>query len=47
MALRDNVDFFRWFNRVRDRDPRRIAGFLHYLHAASLGYVRDNTRGAS
>jgi hypothetical protein len=47
VALRDNVDFFRWFNRVRDRDPRGIAGFLHYLHEAAVGYVRDNTRGAS
>lgn len=46
VALRENVDFFRWFNRVRERDPRGVAGFLHYLHAASLGYVRDNTRGA-
>lgn len=47
VALRENVDFFRWFNRVRDTDPRGIAGFLHYLHAAATGYVRDNTRGAS
>ncbi|HET7463735.1 MAG TPA: hypothetical protein VFJ82_20945 [Longimicrobium sp.] len=47
VALRQNVDFFRWFNRVRDRDPRGIAGFLHYLHAASVDYVRDNTRGTS
>jgi hypothetical protein len=47
VALRENVDFFRWFNRVRDGEPRGIAGFLHYLHGAALGYVRDNTRGTS
>ncbi|HET7233902.1 MAG TPA: hypothetical protein VFJ16_28080 [Longimicrobium sp.] len=47
VALPQNVDFFRWFNRVHDTDPRGIAGFLHYLHAAAMGYVRDNTRGAA
>lgn len=45
MALPDNVDFFRWFNRVRTPEPHGLPGFLHYLHAAALGYVRENARG--
>jgi hypothetical protein len=46
-ALGDRVEAFRWFNRVRDRDPRGLPGFLHYLRSASRLYVGTATRGVS